>query len=64
MVTILIVEDQAHILDQLEALLMTNFKDIQTLKAQTFLDAKEIIEGGNADIFIVDFGLPDVMAST
>lgn len=57
--TVLIVEDRTYILDQLETLLKANFTDIQILKAQTFLDAKEIIESGSADVFIIDFGLPD-----
>ena len=59
MVTVLLVEDEKQILNQLEALIKTNFNDLQVLKAQSFKDARAIIESGVAEIFIIDFVLPD-----
>jgi len=59
MITVLLVEDQQEILNHLESLIKTTFNDIQVLKAQSLEEAKIIIESGVAEIFIIDFGLPD-----
>ena len=59
MVTVLLVEDEEQILNHLEALIKATFNDIQVLKAQSLREAKVIIERGDAEIFIIDFGLPD-----
>ena len=59
MVTVLLVEDEEQILNHLETLIKTTFNDIQVLKAQSLQEAKTIIERGGAEIFIIDFGLPD-----
>ena len=59
MVTVLLVEDEKQILNHLEALVKASFIDMQILKAQTFQEAKVIIESGIAEIFVIDFGLPD-----
>ena len=58
--TILIIEDNKEILDHLERLIRRYFEDeFQILKAETFQEAKVIIENGMIEIFIIDFNLPD-----
>lgn len=60
MMTILIIEDNKEILDHLERLIGRYFNDeFQILKAETYHEAKMIIENGMIDIFIIDFNLPD-----
>lgn len=60
MMTILLIEDNKEILRYLERLIALHFKhDFQILKAETFFDGKKIIESRLADIFIIDFNLPD-----
>jgi len=59
MVTVLLIEDEEQILNHLELLIKNAFTDIQVLKAKSFHEAKVIIESGVAEIFIIDFGLPD-----
>ena len=59
MVTVLLVEDEEQILNHLEGLIKTNFNDIQVLKAKSLQEAKVIIESGVAEIFVIDFRLPD-----
>ena len=59
MITLLLVEDEKEILNHLTVLIKMAFDDIQILKAQSFQEAKIIIESGVAEIFIIDFVLPD-----
>jgi len=58
-VTVLLVEDEEQILNHLEELIKTSFNDVQVLKAQSLQEAKVIIESGVAEVFIIDFYLPD-----
>jgi len=59
-ITALVIEDDKRIAGQIKWHILTAFnRKIQILTAHTFKDAVEIIEGGLAEIFIVDFGLPD-----
>ncbi|MCL2559486.1 MAG: response regulator [Turicibacter sp.] len=60
MITLLIVEDTKEILDHLERLIRRSFQDdFQILKAETFQEAKVIIENDMVEVFIIDFDLPD-----
>ena len=55
----MLVEDEEQILNHLEELIKTSFNDVQVLKAQSLQEAKVIIESGVAEVFIIDFYLPD-----
>lgn len=56
----LIVEDDRTIAKSMKYFILNAFnRRIQVLMAKNFEEAKEIIEKGMINIFIIDFGLPD-----
>ena len=59
-ITAVVIEDDKKIAGQIKWHILRAFnREIQVLTANTYKDALEIIEEGLAEIFIVDFGLPD-----
>ena len=60
LITVLLVEDNVPIANRIRWHITKAFnRELQVLVAKTFKEAKEIIEQGSVDIFIIDFGLPD-----
>lgn len=59
-ITVVVIEDNPKFLAQLEKEITWFFKrEFQVRRAKTFKEAKEIIEQGFGEIFIIDLGLPD-----
>ena len=59
-ITVVIVEDNPKFLAQIGREIMRFFKrELQIREATTFKEAKEIIEQGFGEIFIIDLSLPD-----
>ena len=60
LMTVAVIEDNKIISNQISWHITKTFnRELQVLTAKTHKDAVEIIEQGLADIYIVDFGLPD-----
>lgn len=60
LVTAVVVEDNMRISERIKWQIRTMFnQEIQVLSAKTFAEAKEILKLGVAEIWLVDFGLPD-----